>query len=875
MKYYTKSADEVMKLLETNDTDGLSDEKVLTNKNKYGENKLEGKKKKSLVVKFLEQFKDVMIIVLMIAAVVSFIMAFIESKNEGMKVFFEPMLIVAIVILNAILSLYQENKAENALENLKKMTDPKARVIRNGQEQIILGKEVVVGDIIILEAGDLISADARLTKSFNLKVDESSLTGESLPVEKEADDLLDDSTPLGDRKNMIFSGCSIVNGTATAVITTVGMNTEIGKIANLLNESKKNQTPLQIKLATLGRLLGLMAGLICLVIFLVGYLNGLDLMHIFMVSVSLAVSAIPEGLPAIVTIVLSLGVARMAKKNAIIKKLSAVETLGNASVICSDKTGTLTQNKMTLTDAYALENNSNEKIGENNSEAIKKLLTYGTLCSDASLIIENNEIVQEIGDPTEIAIIRGAYTNNIDQEGLDKKYPRLFENPFDSNRKLMSVIVNIDNKKVVIVKGATDILIDRCNQKDKSNVDAILSEYSSKALRVLGIAYKELDNDTDVESIATDSLESGLTFLGLVGMIDPPRTEVKDALNIAKLAGIKTVMITGDHLMTATAIAEDLGIKEENDIAITGAMLDSMDDEEFATKIRNIAVYARVTPENKLRIVNMWKDLGEIVAMTGDGVNDAPALKTADIGCAMGITGTEVSKGAADMILADDNFATIVSATKEGRVIYNNIRKTIAFLLGTNLSEVIIVFVAMILWHESPLISIQLLWINLVTDSLPAIALGMETVDDDVMNRKPRPKNESIFARGVGKLIIIQGLIFAGLAITSFLIGGGASGDLETARTMTFITLALLQVVHALNMRSTKSLFKTGILSNKNLIRAVVISLLLTLLIVFIPPIATVFGLTMLSFTEYAIAISLAFLPIPILELLKLTKIIK
>ncbi len=872
MKPFTKKVNEVLSELNVNSNEGLSEKKAQTLLFQDGENKLQGKKKESLIIKFIGQFKDIMILILIVAAGISF---FIASIEGGGKAYFEPILILAIVLLNAILGFSQEMKAEKALEALQKMSSPKTRVIRDGLEKQIEASKVVIGDIIKLEAGDYIPADARLIESSSLKSEESALTGESVPSEKDAKIVVDENAPIGDRHNMIYSGCSITYGTAKAVITSTGMNTEMGKIATLLNSSKNEETPLQIKLAKLGRILGLAALAICLIIFGVGYFTGMELIHIFMISVSLAVSAIPEGLPAIVTIVLALGVSRMVKKNSIIRKLSAVETLGSASVICSDKTGTLTQNKMTLTKVFLAESGESEDISNNNSDLAKKLLFYSTLCTNASISIENDEI-KEVGDPTETAIVTAAFKNGIIKSEILSANVRQLEKPFDSERKLMSVINEIDNKNIVIVKGAFDVLASRCSSGDVEAGKVVANEFSSKALRVLGVAYKEISNvPSDVDGV---DIETDLTFLGLLGMIDPPRKEARNAVKIARKAGIKPVMITGDHIITASAIATEIGIMVDGDEAITGLELNSMSDDELLKRIASISVYARVSPEDKIRIVKAWKSRGDIVAMTGDGVNDAPALKSADIGCAMGITGTDVSKGAADMILTDDNFATIVEATREGRGIYNNIKKTVGFLLGTNIGEVVTVFVAMIFWHKSPLLSMQLLWINLVTDSLPAIALGMEKVDDDVMEQKPRPKDESIFAGGLGIQIIFQGIVFGALTLIGFIIAGGIDGTdegLVAGRTMAFIVLAMSQVFHSLNMRSNHSIFKIGVFTNKSLNRAILISTLLTLAIVFVPFISSMFGLTSLSVEFYLIALGLALVPILVLEILKFFKIIK
>ncbi|MDI9479571.1 MAG: calcium-translocating P-type ATPase, PMCA-type [Bacillota bacterium] len=858
---------EVLKHWQVDADTGLSSAEVTRRLAEHGANKLQEKKKKSNIQRFAEQFKDVMIIILLIAAGISFVVAWYEGEG-----FFEPILILLIVVLNAVIGVVQEGKAEKALDALKDLSAPHARVIREGREMIIDAYQLVPGDIISLEAGDYVPADARLIRSASLKAEESALTGESVPSEKDATAEVAADAPLGDRFNMLYSGCSITYGTATAVVTATGMKTEMGKIADLLHAEGDTQTPLQHKLAILGKYIGFMAIGICAFIFLIGLLYGMEVMEIFMIAVALAVSAIPEGLPAIVTIVLAIGVQRMVRKNAIIRKLPAVETLGSASVICSDKTGTLTQNQMTLVKAFVADNDVLEDVTDQNSDAIKELLKYATLCSDGCIEFDDGQ-VSHIGDPTETSIVLAAHKNGMPQEELNRLYPRLAELPFDSDRKLMSTINSIDGKNIVIVKGAFDVIADRCINGDLEAGRRYTDELSRHALRVLAVAYKEID---EVPSQPTsEELENGLTFMGLVGMIDPPRPEARDAVAVCREAGIKPVMITGDHVVTASAIAKDLGILVEGDDAINGTELAAMSEEELNERVRTISVYARVSPEDKIRIVRAWQRQGAIVSMTGDGVNDAPALKAADIGCAMGITGTDVAKGASDMILTDDNFATIVDAVKEGRGIYDNIKKTVGFLLGTNIGEVLTVFIAMLVWRTSPLLAVHLLWINLVTDSLPAIALGVEPVDKDVMKRKPKPKEESIFAHGFGLRIILLGVMFAILTLTGFMIAWKSTGDIASGRTMAFIVLAVSQIVHSFNMRSDHSLFKIGVFSNKYLNGAAFVSLGLMALIVFIPPVTTAFGLTQLSTEMYLLALALALVPIVVLEIAKASRLVR
>lgn len=868
MNPYCQNNDELLKELSVDPKKGLDSQEVSIRLSRYGQNKLKEKKKKTTLQRFFDQFKDAMILILIAAAIVSFVVVCVE-QNWGEL--FEPALILLIVILNAIMGVYQEGKAEKALDALKNMSAPHARVIRDGKESIIDASQLVPGDIIKLEAGDFVPADAKLIHSAGLKSEESALTGESVPSEKDYLAEVKEGAPLGDRQNMVYSGCSITYGTATAVVTATGMDTEMGKIAGLLDNEEDTQTPLQQKLAQLGKYLGIMALAACAVIFVVGLVSGTPVLEIFMTAVSLAVSAIPEGLPAIVTIVLSIGVQRMVRKNALIRKLPAVETLGSASVICSDKTGTLTQNRMTLTKAYADGDSDTELISSSNSEKIRELLMYGTLCCDGSVVFEDDE-EKHLGDPTETAIIVAAHKNGMEQGDLGEKYPRLAEIPFDSDRKLMSTVNRIDGKIVVIVKGAFDVMAKRCISGDLDAAKQMTESMSRDALRVLAIAYKEID--ALPEQITSEELENGLHFMGLVGMIDPPRPEAKQAVALCRRAGIKPVMITGDHVVTASAIAKELGILLDTDKAITGAELDAMSDEELDKQVENIAVYARVSPENKIRIVKAWQRKGQVVSMTGDGVNDAPALKAADIGCAMGITGTDVAKGAADMTLTDDNFATIVDAVKEGRGIYANIKKVVGFLLGTNIGEVLTVFFAMVLWQKTPLLSMQLLWINLVTDSLPAISLGMEAVEDDVMDHKPKQKNEGIFAKGLGVKVVLQGVMFAIITLVGFVIGEKVTGTIEGGQTMAFTVLSLTQVLQAYNMRSDHSIFKIGVFTNHKLNWSSLISVLLVALVLF-TPVRIAFGLVLLEPWLYLVALGLIVAPTIVMELSKALGIIK
>ena len=863
MNEHSQTREELLRQQASDPQMGLTEDEAQRRLQKYGENRLKGKKKKSLAVKFLEQFRDAMVLILLGAAAVSFAVALSEHNSAA---FFEPLLILLIVAVNAVMGVVQENRAERSLEALMGMAAPHARVVRDGQERIADAACLVPGDVIRLEAGDFIPADARLLVSSSLKAEESALTGESLPAEKDAEALLKEDAALGDRVNCIYSGCSVVYGTASALVIRTGLDTEMGKIAGMLDSESDMQTPLQARLAQLGKYLGALALVICGVIFVMGILEEMPVLEIFMTAVSLAVSAIPEGLPVIVTIVLSIGVERMAKRNAIVKRLPAVETLGSTSVICSDKTGTLTRNQMTLAKAYLDEGRRTETIGTENSEGVRGLLACGVLCSNGSVRFEDGKEIH-LGDPTETSIVAAAYKNGIRQEELMKRYPRLGELPFDSDRKLMTTIQEIDGAYVAVTKGAFDMLASRCVQGDLLRAGEVTEEMSAQALRVLAVAYRVLEElPGELES---GELERDLIFLGLVGMIDPPREEAKEAVALCQKAGIRPIMITGDHVITASAIARQLGILKEGEEAITGAALQGLSDEAFDSVLEKISVYARVSPEDKIRVVKAWQRKGQIVSMTGDGVNDAPALKAADIGCAMGITGTDVAKDAADMTLQDDNFATIVAAVREGRGIYNNIRKTVGFLLGTNIGEVVLVFCSMLFFKIPPLLSMQLLWINLVTDSLPAIALGMEPVEDRVMEERPRPKKEGIFAHGLGLRVVLQGLMFGGLSLAAFWFGSRAAGAETGGRTLAFLVLGFSQIIHSFNMRSSRSLFQTGFFTNRKLNGAALVSVLLMACVLFLPPLAHVFGLSVLSPDLYVFGFLLSLVPLAVLESVK------
>ena len=842
---------------------GLTDAQAAERLSRFGPNALREAKKTTLARRFLNQFKDVMILILIGAAIVSLAIA---MRGDDPKEYFEPVLILAIVVLNACMGVLQESRAEKAMDALKSLSAPHARVVRGGRETVVDAKGLVPGDIILVEAGDFIPADARLLESAGLRCEESALTGESLPAEKDADAAVAENAPLGDRVNMIYSGCSVSYGRARAVVTATGMATEMGRIANLLQDAGDAMTPLQKKLAQLGRTLGVVALAACAVIFAVGLCFGIPVLEIFMTAVSLAVSAIPEGLPAIVTVVLSIGLTRLARRNAIIRRLPAVETLGSASVICSDKTGTLTQNRMTLVKAYLCDEGREEDVGAQNSPAVLRLLQLGALCCDGSFTVDADGSERHIGDPTETSILAALYRNDVSRDELRAASPRLAEIPFDSDRKLMTTVQVFEGRLIAVTKGAYDSIHPRAVRGDSDQAARMVDRMSQDALRVLAIAVRELDRVPDDPQ--SDEIERDLTLVGLVGMIDPPRPEAREAVKVCRAAGIKPVMITGDHVITASAIARDLGIMQPGDRAVHGMQLKEMTDEQLRASVRDIAVYARVSPEDKIRIVRAWQSQGEIVAMTGDGVNDAPALKAADIGCAMGITGTDVAKSAAAMTLTDDNFTTIVEAVREGRGIYDNIRKVVGFLLGTNVGEILSVFVAMLLWRRPLLASMQLLLINLATDSLPAIALGMEPVEADVMSRPPRPGNEGLFARGYGLQILLQGMLFGVLTLLAYLLGCRMTGLPAGGQTAAFLVLALSQVVQAFNMRSPeKSLLRLRPFGNPRLWLAALASTALVLLTALVPPVRDAFQLVALPGRLYLTCAGLILAPLPVMEI--------
>ena len=845
----TLRKEEVVRNLKTNLKSGLNEEEVIFRRSKYGKNKLKDKPKESILVKFLKQFNDFMIIILIIASIVSAVVSYFQGEND----YIDSIIIIAIVILNAIMGVVQEAKAEKSIEALKEMTPPKAKVIREGVAKEINAEELVPGDIIILEAGNYVPADCRLLESHNLKIEESSLTGETEAVLKDADMIAKKDVALGDMKNMAFMASIVVNGTGKAVVTDIGMNTNVGKIAGMIIEDETPETPIQKKLGQVGKVLGIVCLAICVLIFIIGMIKKIDPIEMFMTSVGLAVAAIPEGLPAIVTIVLSIGVTKMAKNHAIIRKLPAVETLGSSKVICSDKTGTLTQNKMTVVE-----------IKSNNDNFALEL---ASMCTDCDIIYENGKLDVK-GEPTEIALVEGALKYNKNKTELYHLMPRVNEIPFDSNRKMMTTIHKIDKGYRVITKGAPDVLLSRCNLSigEKHNIERQNEMMAEKALRVIAVAYKDIS--VLPEKIDSSFVETGLNFVGLIGMIDPPREGVKEAVATCKRAGIKTVMITGDHIVTAKAIAKELGILGKYDKAITGKELDKIPQDKLEKEIKDYSVFARVTPEHKVRIVKAWQSTGAVVAMTGDGVNDSPALKNADIGIAMGKNGTDVAKSAADMILTDDNFVTIVKAVKQGRNIYDNIKKAIHFLIATNIGEIVTIFMGLVLGLKSPLLAIQLLWVNLVTDSLPAIAIGLEPPEKNIMTRRPVDSKKGIFADGLWNKIIVEGIMLGMLTLIAFSIGNKYYG-LEVGRTMAFVALGVLELVHSFNIKSEESIFKVGILENKFLIGSFILGVVVQTIVVIIPTLANIFSLVPLNSTQWLIVGVISILPIPIMELQK------
>ena len=865
--WQTLSTKEVERKMGTNIRTGLTTRQVEERRKKYGVNQLQEQKKENIIIRFLKQFNDFMIIILLIASVISAVVAKLEGSND----YFDSIIIIAIVVFNAIMGLIQEAKAEKSLEALKKMSAPTCKVKRDGKIVIVKSEELVPGDIVMLEAGNYVPADCRLISSTNLKIEESSLTGETVPVEKDAEQLLNEKTNLGDLKNMAFSTTIVVNGHGEAIITEIGMNTKVGKIAHMILTNEAPETPLQKKLSQVGKSLGVVCLVICFLIFVIGIMKKIAPMEMFMTSVGLAVAAIPEGLPAIVTIMLSIGVTKMARKNSIIRKLPAVETLGSSSIICSDKTGTLTQNKMQVVKLAG----SNGEIQE--TGFAKWMIGLASMCTDVEINGEQGKL-QLTGEPTEVAIVNKALEEGEDKRELYQTMKRTYDLPFDSNRKMMTTIHQKGRGYRIITKGAPDVILKHCSKVNQtgqivsltSNIKQKIEnenlKMANQALRVLAIAYVDVEQLPSTKTSKT--IEQNLVFVGLIGMIDPPRPGVKEAVATCKKAGIKTVMITGDHIATAKAIAKELGILGKYDLAMTGEEIDKMPEATFNKNIMKYSVFARVTPEHKVKIVNAFQKTGAVVAMTGDGVNDAPALKNADIGIAMGKNGTDVAKNAADMILADDNFVTIVEAVKQGRSIFDNIRKAIHFLIATNIGEIVTIFFGLLLGFQSPLLAIQLLWVNLVTDSLPAIALGLEPMDQHIMNRKPIDSKKGIFADGLWGKIWAEGTMIGVLTLVAFSIGNYMSG-VDVGRTMAFVALGLLELVHSFNVKSEESIFKVGIFKNKYLVGAFLLGSILQVVVAIIPPIASLFKLVPLEPVQWGLVIGISILPIIIIEMQK------
>lgn len=868
MNWWQMETKEAARRLETDEKQGLTSQMAAERLVQKGRNELaETDGKKSLFWRFLAQFDDFMILLLLGAAVVSVVISRLSGENDVL----DAVMILGIVVLNAALGLFQESKAEKALEALKKMAAPHARVIRDGIVREIPAAEVVPGDLLLLETGDAVCADGRVVESRSLKTEESALTGEALPVEKTSVGGLPEETATGDRKNMVLAGGYVVYGKGKVLVTATGMDTEMGRIAAMLSHTSDSMTPLQKKLEQTGKQLGIGALAICALIFCMGILQEKPPFSMFMTAVSLAVAAIPEGLPAIVTIVLAMGTSRMSEKHTIVRRLSAVETLGGAQVICSDKTGTLTQNRMQVTTwtDYSHREPKNEDL----RETVANLFA---LCNDCNVSDGNLQ-----GEPTEKALGEYAQSMGIDFAALRRDMPRVGEIPFSSARKRMTTLHKTEDGWISVTKGAPDILLEKCafcmegsgqvpfDDRRKSMARMVNGEMAAQALRVVAVAFRQW---SEKPPLTEEALERNLVFAGMAGMVDPPRPEVKEAVHLCRQAGIRPVMITGDHVLTAEAIGRELGIYQKGDCAVTGAELDKMSDKELETAAETCTVFARVAPEHKVRIVQAFQKRGNVVAMTGDGVNDAPALKTADIGCAMGKSGTEVAKGASDLILTDDNFATIVEAVREGRGIYDNIRKAVHFLLSSNIGEILTIFVAMLLGWVAPLLPIQLLWVNLVTDSLPAIALGMEPAEENIMERPPRKNTGSLFGDGLGGRILLEGVMIGVLALLAFGIGHvyfDQENGYAVGRTMAFAVLSLSQLVHAFNMRGEGSLGKLPFCSNKWLLMAFVVGATLQCVVIMMPPLAGIFQVVPLNGEQWLLTVALALAPLPLVELEK------
>ena len=868
MEEYKQTIEEVRKVTEADPDTGLSSQEVDERRKKQGLNKFDEAPKESIIKKFFRSLSDFTTIILLIAAVISFYTAFATEHGD----LFEGLLIIAIVVINSVLSIVQEGNAEKALESLQDMNKQTATVIRDGKVTTVESEQLVVGDILVLESGDAISADARLIEASQLRVEESVLTGESEAVEKDAAFVAKEDESLGDQLNMVFKGCTVVAGRGKAIVTAIGMATEMGKIADLLNENTMQKTPLQVRLNQLGKRISMIALAAAALVFVIGELQGEPLLEMFMTSISLAVAAVPETLTVIVTLTLAYGVQKMARKHAIIRQLPAVETLGTANVICSDKTGTLTQNEMRVRRVWSKEDEVTN-IEDSMTNSAMEILKMAALCTDVTVEQEDDDLVIK-GNPTEVAIVRAVEENYHTKAELEEKYPRVNELPFDSERKMMTTVHQMGEKYISITKGAFDVLAPRFSSGDVEQAAIVNDRFGKRALRVIAVGYATYDEEP--QDISSEALEKDLRLIGLIGMIDPPRPESKGAIKRAKKAGIKTVMITGDHVVTASAIAKELGILNDPSEALSGSELHQLSDEELDARVKALSVYARVTPEDKIRIVKSWQRTGAVVAMTGDGVNDAPALKASNVGCAMGITGTDVAQSAADMILTDDNFATIVDAVSQGRSVYQNIRKAINFLLSCNISEIFIVLIAMLLGWGAPFTAVQLLFVNVVADGLPGFALGREPAEHGIMDQPPIPKNEGIFARGLLQKIAINAGVFTIVTLFGYYLGSyvdtispWVDASQHVGQTVAFLILAYSSILHVFNVRSSQSIFKVNLATNKALVEMALLALAITTAVALLPFTQELFGLVHISLNHWFLVGILSIVPIAVNELIK------
>lgn len=868
MEEYKQTIEEVRKVTEADPDTGLSSQEVDERRKKQGLNKFDEAPKESMIKKFFRSLSDFTTIILLIAAVISFYTAFATEHGD----LFEGLLIVAIVVINSVLAIVQEGNAEKALESLQDMNKQTATVIRDGKVTTVESEKLVVGDILVLESGDAISADARLIEASQLRVEESALTGESEAVEKDAAFVAKEDESLGDQLNMVFKGCTVAAGRGKAIVTAIGMATEMGKIADLLNENTMQKTPLQVRLNQLGKRISMIALAAAALVFVIGELQGEPLLEMFMTSISLAVAAVPETLTVIVTLTLAYGVQKMARKHAIIRQLPAVETLGTANVICSDKTGTLTQNEMRVRRVWSKDDEVTN-IEDSMTNSAMEILKMAALCTDVTVEQEDDDLVIK-GNPTEVAIVRAVEENYHTKAELEEKYPRVNELPFDSERKMMTTVHQMGEKYISITKGAFDVLAPRFSSGDVEQAGIVNDRFGKRALRVIAVGYATYDEEP--QDISSEALEKDLRLIGLIGMIDPPRPESKGAIKRAKKAGIKTVMITGDHVVTASAIAKELGILNDPSEALSGSELHQLSDEELDARVKSLSVYARVTPEDKIRIVKSWQRTGAVVAMTGDGVNDAPALKASNVGCAMGITGTDVAQSAADMILTDDNFATIVDAVSQGRSVYQNIRKAINFLLSCNISEIFIVLIAMLLGWGAPFTAVQLLFVNVVADGLPGFALGREPAEHGIMDQPPIPKNEGIFARGLLQKIAINAGVFTIVTLFGYYLGSyvdtispWVDASQHVGQTVAFLILAYSSILHVFNVRSSQSIFKVNLATNKALVEMALLALAITTAVALLPFMQELFGLVHISLNHWFLVGILSIVPIAVNELIK------